>query len=172
LANRSFFYRIIVKTYIFKREGKVNMRHKILKMSLAMVLMSSTIIAGAAEVYTWRDKKGINEYSDAPVQLTPAKANRFNIRTQASTPLATPQPDAQASSDSLSEQQAQLNRKIEEQNKLREEENKKIAEQNKKNREAACKTAKLNRNMADSLRTNNRDALIQRYDEDVRINCN
>ncbi|MCX8749670.1 MULTISPECIES: DUF4124 domain-containing protein [unclassified Snodgrassella] len=148
------------------------MRHKILKMSLAVVLMGSTIMAGAVEVYTWRDKKGVNEYSDAPVQLTPAKTQRFNVRTQVVTPLAAPQPSAQAGSDTLTEQQAQLNRKIEEQNKKTDEQNKRIEAQNKKNRESACKTAQMNRKMADSLRTNNRDALIQRYDEDVRLNCN
>ncbi|WP_239324802.1 DUF4124 domain-containing protein [Snodgrassella gandavensis] len=148
------------------------MRHKILKISLAMVLTGSTIMAGAADVYTWRDKRGVTEYSDVPAQLTPAKTQRFNVRTQVSTPLAAPQPKAQADSDSLAEQQAQLNRKIEEENKLRDEQNKKIEAQNKKARETACKTAQLNRKMADSLRTNNRDALVQRYDEDVRINCN
>lgn len=147
------------------------MRHKILKMSLAMVLMGSTLIAGAVEVYTWRDNKGVNEYSDTPVNLSPAKAQRFNVRTQVATPVAASQPNAEASSDSLTEQQAKLNRKIEEQNKQTAERNKKIEEQNKKNREAACKTSKMNRQMADSLRTNNRDALIKRYDEDVRVNC-
>ena len=147
------------------------MRHKILKMSLAMVLMGSTLIAGAVEVYTWRDNKGVNEYSDTPVNLSPAKTQRFNVRTQVATPVAASQPNAEASSDSLTEQQAKLNRKIEEQNKQTAERNKKIEEQNKKNREAACKTSKMNRQMADSLRTNNRDALIKRYDEDVRVNC-
>ena len=148
------------------------MRHKILKISLTAALASSTIMATAAGVYTWRDHKGVNEYSDVPTQLTPAKTQRFNVRTHSSTPLAKPKPNAEASSDSLAEQQAQLNRKIEEQNKLRDEQNKKIEAQNKKTREAACKTAQMNRKMADSLRTNNRDALIQRYEEDVRINCN
>ncbi|NUF09444.1 MULTISPECIES: DUF4124 domain-containing protein [Snodgrassella] len=147
------------------------MRHKILKMSLAMVLMGSTLIAGAVEVYTWRDNKGVNEYSDTPVNLSPAKAQRFNVRTQVATPAAAPQPNAEASSDSITEQQAKLNRKIEEHNKQTDERNKKIEEQNKKNREAACKTSKMNRQMADSLRTNNRDALIKRYDEDVQLNC-
>lgn len=147
------------------------MRHKILKMSLAMVLMGSTLIAGAVEVYTWRDNKGVNEYSDTPVNLLPAKTQRFNVRTQVATPVAAPQPNAETSSDSIAEQQAKLNRKIEEQNKLTDERNKKIEEQNKKNREAACKTSQMNRQMADSLRTNNRDALIKRYDEDVRLNC-
>ncbi|KEQ00197.1 hypothetical protein SASC598J21_020800 [Snodgrassella alvi SCGC AB-598-J21] len=136
-----------------------------------MVLMGSTLIAGAVEVYTWRDNKGVNEYSDTPVNLSPAKAQRFNVRTQVATPVAASQPNAEASSDSLTEQQAKLNRKIEEQNKQTAERNKKIEEQNKKNREAACKTSKMNRQMADSLRTNNRDALIKRYDEDVRVNC-
>ena len=76
------------------------MRHKILKMSLAMVLMGSTLIAGAVEVYTWRDNKGVNEYSDTPVNLLPAKTQRFNVRTQVATPVAAPQPNAKASSDS------------------------------------------------------------------------
>lgn len=148
------------------------MRHKILKMSLAMVLMGSTLIAGAVEVYTWRDNKGVNEYSDTPVSLSPAKTQRFNVRTQTTTSLAQPKINAEASSDSLTDQQAELNRKIEEQNKQTAEQNKKIAAENKKNRDAACKTSQMNRKMADSLRTNNRDALIKRYDEDVRLNCN
>lgn len=151
------------------------MRYKVSKLSLATILLSSVMIVNAAEVFTWRDSRGNTEYSDTPARLIPAKTQKFNVRTHATTPLNPPpksEPIAESDSDSWTDQQALLNRKIEEENRKTAEQNKKILEQNKKNREEACKTSQLNRKIADNLRTNQRDALIKRYDDEIRNNCN
>ena len=151
------------------------MRHKVLKTSLATLLLSSILIVNAAEVFTWRDSRGNNQYSDAPKQLVPANTEKFNVRTHTTTSLAPPVQNASLSAsdvDSLAAQQALVNRKIEEQNRRTAEQNKKIDEQNRKNREDACKTSKINRSIAENLRTNQRDNLIKRYDEEIRNNCN
>ncbi len=151
------------------------MRHKVLKTSLATLLLSSILIVNAAEVFTWRDSKGNNQYSDAPKQLVPANTQKFNVRTHTTTSLAPPVQNASLSAsdvDSLAAQQALVNRKIEEQNRQTAEKNKKIDEQNRKNREDACKTSKINRRIAENLRTSQRDNLIKRYDEEIRNNCN
>ena len=151
------------------------MRHKVLKTSLATLLLSSILIVNAAEVFTWRDSRGNNQYSDAPKQLVPANTQKFNVRTHTTTSLAPPVQNASLSAsdvDSLAAQQALVNRKIEEQNRRTAEQNKKIDEQNRKNREDACKTSKINRSIAENLRTNQRDNLIKRYDEEIRNNCN
>ena len=151
------------------------MRHKVLKTSLATLLLSSILIVNAAEVFTWRDSKGNNQYSDAPKQLVPANTQKFNVRTHTTTSLAPPVQNASLSAsdvDSLAAQQALVNRKIEEQNRQTAEKNKKIDEQNRKNREDACKTSKINRSIAENLRTSQRDNLIKRYDEEIRNNFN
>ena len=151
------------------------MRHKVLKTSLATLLLSSILIVNAAEVFTWRDSKGNNQYSDAPKQLVPANTQTFNVRTHTTTSLAPPVQNASLSAsdvDSLAAQQALVNRKIEEQNRQTAEKNKKIDEQNRKNREDACKTSKINRRIAENMRTNQRDSLIKRYDDEIRNNCN
>ncbi len=151
------------------------MRHKVLKISLVTLLLSSILIVNAAEVFTWRDSKGNNQYSDAPKQLVPANTQKFNVRTHTTTSLAPPVQNASLSAsdvDSLAAQQALVNRKIEEQNRQTAEKNKKIDEQNRKNREDACKTSKINRSIAENLRTSQRDNLIKRYDEEIRNNCN
>ncbi|MCO6504210.1 MAG: DUF4124 domain-containing protein [Snodgrassella sp.] len=151
------------------------MRRKMLKTSLATILLSSIIVVNAAEVFTWRDSKGNNEYSDAPKHLIPANAQKFNVRTHATTSLAPPRQTAAVSAsdvDSLAAQQALVNRRIEEQNRQTAEQNKKIQEQNRKNREEACKTSQINRKIAENMRTNQRETLIKRYDEEIRNNCN
>ncbi len=151
------------------------MRHKVLKTSLATLLLSSILIVNAAEVFTWRDSKGNNQYSDAPKQLVPANTQKFNVRTHTTTSLAPPVQNASLSAsdvDSLAAKQAEVNRQIEEQNRRTAEKNKKIDEQNRKNREDACKTSKINRSIAENLRTSQRDNLIKRYDEEIRNNCN
>ena len=151
------------------------MRHKVLKTSLATLLLSSILIVNAAEVFTWRDSKGNNQYSDAPKQLVPANTQKFNVRTHTTTSLAPPVQNASLSAsdvDSLAAKQAEVNRQIEEQNRRTAEKNKKIDEQNRKNREDACKTSKINRRIAENMRTNQRDSLIKRYDDEIRNNCN
>lgn len=150
------------------------MRHNTLITSLAAILLSSFFVANAAEVFTWRDSKGNNEYSDSPRQLVPAKAQKFNVRTHTTTSLAPAPLTATAASepDSLAAQQAMVNRRIEEQNRKTAEQNKQIQEQNKKNREEACKTARINRKIAENMRTAQRQELINRYDSDINNNCN
>ncbi|MDF7676273.1 DUF4124 domain-containing protein [Neisseriaceae bacterium ESL0693] len=142
------------------------MRNNILKTLILIALFSSVCTAGAKEVFRWQER-GHSAYSDTPNRLTPVESDTFNVRTQT---VST----AQAASASEPEESAvdKQNKKIRNDNKKIEEQNKKIAEQNQNMRQEACKTARLNRQMADSVRANNRDALIKRYDQDVNTYCN
>lgn len=142
------------------------MRNNILKTLILFALFSSVYTAGATEVFRWNER-GHNAYSDTPNQLTPTKSDTFNVRTQtvsSNQAVAASEPE-----ESAVEKQ---NKKIQEENQKIAEQNKKIEERNKNNRQEECKTARINRQMADSIRTNNRDALIKRYDQAVSNYCN
>ncbi|WP_066570310.1 DUF4124 domain-containing protein [Snodgrassella sp. CFCC 13594] len=150
------------------------MKKSVLQKAVLVAVLGSTIIVSAQEVFSWRDRRGYNAYSDTPRNLTPAETRMFNVRTQTSVPSVSPQTTANAASDpgSLAEQQAQLSQQVAARNKAIEEQNKQIAAENKKKNETSCKTARLNRQAADSIRSNNRDALIQRYEQDIKQFCN
>ena len=127
---------------------------------------------GAKEVFNWKDG-GVNTYSDVPRNLQPARSNLMNVNTQTVTAAVTPAavPSAQAASGSIAEQQLQLSQQIAMQNKATEEKNKQIDAQNRKQQEDNCKAARLNRTIAESARTDSRDALLARYDADIQKFC-
>ncbi|ASK26721.1 DUF4124 domain-containing protein [Neisseria chenwenguii] len=145
------------------------MKTKLTRLILATVAFSAVTLP-AAEVYTWKNSKGGTIYSDTPNRLRADKSGVMNIRTHS---VSQPQaPAAPETAGSLAEEQGKLNDKIVQANKQIEEQNKKIEEQNRLQKEDNCKAARLNRQFADSARTNNREALIQRYEADVNKYCN
>lgn len=144
------------------------MRNTMLKTLLLTVLFSTTVTAIADEVFLWNDR-GHNTYSDTPNNLPTSRVQIFNVRNQSVSEMKSP--SAAAASDPDAEIKKQ-NEQVEERNKQVDEKNKKIAEDNKRMKREACRTAQMNRKMADSLRVNNRDALIQRYNDDVNTYCN
>ena len=147
----------------------MKMKLSALSVLAAAVLCSSGALA-ADSVYTWKNGKG-NSYSDTPNRLQLDRSNVMNIRTHSVSPAAV-KPASAAGTGSLAEQQAKLNDQIAMQNKQVEEQNKKIEEENRQRQEDNCKAARLNRQFAETARSNNREALIQRYESDVKRYCN
>lgn len=138
--------------------------------ALLTFALSLAATASAGSVYTWRNANGNPTYSDAPQRLQPARSSTMNVRTHTVHRPATPaveQPE-----NPIAEQQNRLNQKITEANKQIEAQNKKIAEENQAMKDDNCKAARLNRDYAESARTNNREALKQRYDADIGKYCN
>ena len=137
-------------------------------MKITSLLLACTLCASAAfaagDVYTWKGRNGGNSYSDVPRRLQPEHSGIVNIRTHSVSPAAV-KPASAAGTGSLAEQQAKLNKQVEEQNK-------KIEEENRQRQEDNCKAARLNRQFAETARSNNREALIQRYESDVKRYCN
>lgn len=126
--------------------------------------------ASANSVYTWRNANGNPTYSDVPQRLQPARSNTMNVRTHTVyRPAAAPA--AEQPEGSIAEQQSRLNQKITDANKQIEAQNQKIAEENQAMKDDNCKAARLNREYAESARTNNREALKQRYDADISKYC-
>ncbi len=142
--------------------------------SFTKILILSGLLASsslyATEVFQWKNNRGNNSYSDVPNNLRPSQSTQINMRTHKVVPPATA--SVPATDDmSLAEQQRALNDKIAQKNAETDKRNKEIEEANRKNRESSCKTARLNRSFAESLRTN-REAAIQRYDADIAQFCN
>lgn len=142
--------------------------------SFTKILILSGLLASsslyATEVFQWKNHRGNNSYSDVPNNLRPSQSTQINMRTHKVVPPATA--SVPATDDmSLAEQQRALNDKIAQKNVETDKRNKEIEEANRKNRESSCKTARLNRSFAESLRTN-REAAIQRYDADIAQFCN
>ena len=146
---------------------------------LGSLLASGSVSAASSEVYRWKEKSGVNTYSDVPYQLKPTASTTINIRTNKVTPPATSavQPasvitvgDPNAT-PSLAEQQAKVSEQIAQQNKEAEKRNKEIEEQNKQAAEANCKTAQMNLSFAQNARTDKREALIQRFNQEVAKYC-
>lgn len=125
----------------------------------------------AAQVYTWKNKSGSTSYSDVPQNLKTSNAGTVNIRTRTVTPPPAPKA-AEGDGGSLAEQQKQLNDALAQENKKIEEQNKKIEEQNRQQKEDNCKTARLNRQFAETARVANRDEFVKRYDADIARFCN
>lgn len=124
----------------------------------------------AAEVYTWKTGSGSNSYSDVPRNLKASGAATVNVRTRTVSPPSAPK--AEEGAGSLSEQQKQLNDAISQENRKVEEQNKKIEEQNRRQQEDNCKTARLNRQFAETARVANREEFVKRYDADIARFCN
>ena len=142
--------------------------------SFTKILILSGLLASsslyATEVFQWKNNRGNNSYSDVPNNLRPSQSTQINMRTHKVVPPATA--SVPATDDmSLAEQQRALNDKIAQKNVETDKRNKEIEEANRKNRESSCKTARLNRSFAESLRTN-REAATQRYDADIAQFCN
>ena len=146
---------------------------------LGSLLVSGSVSAASSEVYHWKEKSGVNAYSDVPYQLKPTASTTINIRTNKVTPPAnaTVQPASVTTvgdpnaTPSLAEQQAKVNEQIAQQNKEAEKRNKEIEEQNKLAAEANCKTAQMNLSFAQNARTDKREALIQRFNQEVAKYC-
>ncbi|MDO4878523.1 MAG: DUF4124 domain-containing protein [Neisseria sp.] len=166
------------------------------KLLLAAVLLSAAHASYAAvknnEVYRWKDKASVNTYSDTPRKLTPSDSTIINIRTNKVIPPATStvQPAAVTTvgdpaatpgmgggavagkePPTLADQQKMVNDQIAEQNRAAEKRNKEIEEQNRQAEEANCKTAQMNHSFAQNARTNNREALLERYSQDIAKYC-
>ena len=151
------------------------------------LLLASLLVSGslsAKEVYRWKEKAGYNKYSDVPRGLKPTESTIINVRTHKVTPPATssvqPSPvttvgDPNATppnaQPSLAEQQAAISAKIAGENKAAEQRNKEIEEQNKQAAEANCKTAQMNLSYAQTAKTDKREALIERFNQDVSKYC-
>ncbi|UOP01683.1 DUF4124 domain-containing protein [Kingella potus] len=144
--------------------------------------MGGFLVSGslyAKEIYRWKDKGGYNKYSDVPRGLKPTQSTIINVRTHKVTPPAdsTVQPSPVTTvgdpnaTPSLADQQAAVNAKIAEENKAAEQRNKEIEEQNKQAAEANCKTAQMNLSYAQTAKTDKREALIQRFNQDVSKYC-
>ena len=140
---------------------------------LLTVALSVSASLSAKEVFNWKDNRGVNTYSDVPRNLQPAQSNLMNVNTQTVTQAAPPAaaPGAQAASGSIAEHQLQLSQQIAAQNKATEEQNKKIEAANRQQQEDNCKAARLNRTIAEGARTDNRAALLARYDADIQKFC-
>lgn len=145
------------------------------KSVLLLAIMSLSVAIHAKDVFNWKDGRGVNNYSDVPRNLKPSSSNLLNVNTQT---VSTPAPAAAAGTPtdpanaSIAEQQMQLSQQVAARNKAIEEQNKQIDEQNRIQKEDNCKTARLNRSIAESARTDNRDALLSRYDADIQKFCN
>lgn len=146
---------------------------------LGSLLVSGSVSAASSEIYRWREKSGVNAYSDVPYQLKPTASTTINIRTNKVTPPAnsTVQPASVTTvgdpnaTPSLADQQAKVNEQIAQQNKEAEKRNKEVEEQNKQIAEANCKTAQMNLSFAQNARTDKREALIQRFNQEVAKYC-
>lgn len=123
----------------------------------------------AAEVYTWKSKSGSTSYSDVPQNLKVSNASTVNVRTRTVSLPSAPKAEEEGS---LADKQKQLNDAISSENRKIEEQNKKIEEQNRRQKEDNCKTARLNRQFAETARVANRDEFIRRYDADIAKFCN
>lgn len=92
---------------------------------LGSLLVSGSVSAASSEVYRWKEKSGVNTYSDVPYQLKPTASTAINIRTNKVTPPAnsTVQPASVTTvgdpnaTPSLAEQQARVSEQIAQQNK-------------------------------------------------------
>ena len=146
---------------------------------LGSLLVSGSVSAASSEVYRGKETSGVNAYSDVPYQLKPTASTTINIRTNKVTPPAnsTVQPASVTTvgdpnaAPSLAEQQARVSEQIAQQNKEAEKRNKEIEEQNKQAAEANCKTAQMNLSFAQNARTDKREALIQRFNQEVAKYC-
>ena len=146
---------------------------------MGSLLVSGSVSAASSEVYRWKEKSGVNAYSDVPYQLKPTASTTINIRTNKVTPPAnsTVQPASVTTvgdpnaTPSLADQQAKVNEQIAQQNKEAEKRNKEVEEQNKQIAEANCKTAQMNLSFAQNARTDKREALIQRFNQEVAKYC-
>ncbi len=130
----------------------------------------------ASDIYTWKNGSS-STYSDVPRSLQTEGVNKFNARTNTVKPatVAKEKTDAdepanpnESTDEALARKQAKLNAEIAAFNKKTVEENK---AKEKENKDANCKAAQFNLQNIQSARSANKDALVQRYNEDVKRYC-
>ena len=135
--------------------------------AIALISVSLTTGALAAEtVYSWRQGSH-NAYSDIPLNLRMDYANKMNVRTHtvsASTDAKLKTPD------SLAQRQLELSQQIAAENKKVEDENAKRTAEAAKIKEENCQQARSNLNLAQNAR--NKDQLIPKYTNDISRFCN
>lgn len=165
-----------------------NHTRKLLLAALLLSVGSAYAEIKNNEIYRWKDRANVNTYSDTPHRLRPSDSTIINIRTNkvippvtatvqptpvttVGDPNATPGMAAGKEPPSLADQQKAVNDQIAEQNKAAEKRNKEIEEQNRQAEEANCKTAQMNHSFAQNARTNNREALLERYSQDIAKYC-
>ncbi len=145
----------------------------------ALMMVSGSLLA--EDVYNWRGERGTNTYSDVPRNLRPEGSNILNVRTQTTRPAAVPAgqqqnqlPQIQGNQGEVSaaDLQAQANQKAQEESKVAEEENRRVREENEAIKTSNCNVAKLNLQHAQTARIENRDQLIQQYQNNVNTYCN
>lgn len=148
------------------------------------VLCAVLLLAGghslAEDVYNWRSERGVSTYSDVPRNLRQEGSNIVNVRTQTSRPAAAPAGQQQNQLPQIQEGQGEVsaadlraaaNRAAEDEAKKLEEENRKVREQNEAIQASNCNAAKLNLQYAQTARVENRDQLIQQYQNNVNAYC-
>ncbi|MBH5330119.1 DUF4124 domain-containing protein [Eikenella sp. S3360] len=156
----------------------MNKKLSLLAACAAAMLFSGSLMA--EDVYEWKTGR-VSNYSDVPRNLTPATSNIVNVRTQTSRPAAAPVsqqqnqlPQVQNNTGEISaaDLQAMANQKQMEENKATEDANRKVQEQNEAARASNCNVAKLNLQHAQTARIQNREQLVQQYQNNVNQYCN
>ena len=133
--------------------------------ALVLTAVASMAIAQDVQVFSWKNSKGNNAYSDVPNNMHMGRSNVINVRTGTVTPP--PMAVNNNAPITLVEAQQQLNEQIAAENKRREEEAAKRAAEIK---EENCKTAKMNRANAENAR--NKAELIPKFDAAINQYCN
>lgn len=143
---------------------------------LSAVLLSSGGLMADTEVY----RCGGSNYSSVPTNLRKQGCEIVNLRTQtvrSAVPQSTqgnqlPQINGNQGEISAADLQAAANRKAEEERKALEEANRKQMEQNAATKASNCNVARMNLQHAQTARVENRDQLVQQYQNNVNLYCN
>ena len=163
--------------HIQREDHQMNKKLTLLAACAATMLFSGSLMA--EDVYQWNGRSPT--YSDVPKNLIPASSNIVNVRTQTSRPAVAPPgqqqnqlPQVQNNNGEISaaDLQAMANQKQMEENQAREEANRKVIEDNKAARASNCNVAKINLQHAQTARIQNREQLIQQYQNNVNQYCN
>lgn len=143
---------------------------------LSAVLLSSGGLMADTEVY----RCGGSNYSSVPANLRKQGCEIVNLRTQtvrSAVPQATqgnqlPQINGNQGEISAADLQAMANQKAVQEQKAAEEENRKLREQNEATKASNCNVARMNLQHAQTARVENRDQLVQQYQNNVNLYCN
>ena len=163
--------------HIQREDHQMNKKLTLLAACAATMLFSGSLMA--EDVYQWNGRSPT--YSDVPKNLIPASSNIVNVRTQTSRPAVAPPgqqqnqlPQVQNNNGEISaaDLQAMANQKQMEENQAREESNRKVIEDNNAARASNCNVAKINLQYAQTARIQNREQLIQQYQNNVNQYCN
>lgn len=153
-----------------------------MKIQTAIVLLSALVSSGslmAAETEVYRCQG--SSYSSVPTNLRKQGCEIVNLRTQtvrsavpetAQQNNQLPQVNGNQGEISAADLQAAANRKAEEERKAQEEANRKQMEQNAATKASNCNVARMNLQHAQTARVENREQLIQQYQNNVNLYCN